>query len=181
VCEKCNDQIDPSCAMDAFTADSNPYVECDLPVGPSANAPGTITLCGSTAETTTLDLTGYVGAPFTIVTAELDQPPMLMGGSADMPLAGGTTTTLHVQVPQQPALGLVFTAENGGTPGIDSSLPDTHALLVIGVHGGISRALVVPFLAHYINDCQQQTSCKLHLGVRNGQSFADPIWHCSGT
>ena len=179
ICDQCQDQIDPSCFMSGITSDANPYIQCDLPVGPGANNPGITALCGTTAETMVLDLGPKLGSTFTIVTSEFDQPPAVSGGGPDLPLAGATSTTLHV-ANATGTRGLTFTAENGATPGIDTGLPDTHALLVIGVHGGVSRALVLPFIAHYIPDCQQQPMCRLVEGMDSGQTFNDPIWHCSG-
>jgi len=178
LCNKCNDQIDPSCYMDGITDDATPYIQCDIPVGPDPTNGNVITTCEAT-EAASLDLAPNVAAPFTIVSAEFDQPPAYMGGMPDLVLAGSTTTTLNVAT-STGVPGMTFTVENGATPGIDSGLPDTHALIVITVHGGLTRALVLPFVAHYIA-CQQQTSCRLVQGMRNGQPFVDPIWHCSGT
>lgn len=179
MCTRCNDQIDQSCFLDGITDDTTPYIQCDLPVGPGANNPGITTLCGTTAETMALDLSLKLGGTFTVVTSEFDQPPAVTGGGPDLPLAGATSTTLHV-ANTTGARGMTFTAENGTTPGIDSGLPDTQALLVIGVHGGVSRVLVLPFIAHYVADCSQPPMCRLVEGMQNGQTFNDPIWHCSG-
>jgi hypothetical protein len=181
MCDKCNDQIDPSCFMNAMQDDATLHVQCDLPVGPNPSTQ-MLELCGgSTPVQIPLDLGPKFGGSFGIVTVEFDQPPALSGGSTDLALAGSTTASLHVTWPTGgTARGMMFTSENGATPAIDSGLPDTKALLVIAIHGGISRVLVLPFVAHYVPDCNTQPTCRLVQGVDNGQPFDDPIWHCSG-
>lgn len=182
VCDKCNDQIDSSCFVNAVTDDSTPYIECDLSVGPNPTTQE-IELCNPNNQTDVMpvDLASHFGGTFGITGSEFDQPPNTSGGTNILDLGGSQTAKITVTPPQIGARGLVFTAENGATPAIDNGLPDTRALLVFTVHGGVTRTLVLPFVAHYVRDCTAQPACRLVIGVDNGQPFDDPIWHCSGT
>jgi hypothetical protein len=181
VCDACHDQIDQSCIVSGLTDGATPRVECDLSVGINTTTQ-MLELCNptNTSDVMTLDLGPQFGGTFGITGAEFDQPPATSGGTNILSLNGSTTAKLTVTPPQVGARGLTFTAENGLTPAINSSLPDTTALLVIAVHGGVSRALVLPFVAHYVSDCTAQPTCRLVIGMKNGQSFDDPIWHCAG-
>jgi hypothetical protein len=181
LCDKCNDQLDPQCAVDAFADTRTLRVECTFPVQSSTGSAGP-TFCQATpVGNYAIDLAPRMGTTFSCSGAtSFYQPPLMPLGSDALTLMGTSTATVAVAC-SGGTRGLLFTLTATDGTMIDPTTPATRALISVGVaSANVTRTLVLPFVARLVPDCAVMPHCELIEGIDNGQPFVDPLWKCAG-